>query len=83
MRNLGLLILGAPLGGMANRKPGRPAGLIHRRTNVIRVEKKSATLRTTVPLVVTESLGLQSGDQILWTVEIRTGKVTVRRDKPS
>jgi hypothetical protein len=50
------------------------------RTKVQRAEAKSETYRTTIPQVVAQAiLDLQKGDEIIWTVDTPTRRVTVTK----
>jgi hypothetical protein len=53
------------------------------RTKVQRAEAKSETYRTTIPQVVAQAiLDLQKGDDIVWTVDPATRRVTVSKGEP-
>lgn len=47
-----------------------------------RVDKKSESLRLTIPAAVAALLGLRAGDSVVWSVEPGTGRTTVSRGEP-
>jgi hypothetical protein len=49
---------------------------------VTRVDKKSDSLRVTVPGSVSALLGISAGDTIVWTVQPGSGRTTVTRGEP-
>lgn len=48
-------------------------------STALRPLKRSRSIRTTIPAPVVAILGIEFGDTIAWSVEPRTGKVTVSR----
>jgi antidote-toxin recognition MazE-like antitoxin len=46
-------------------------------SRAVRATKGSASLRVTVPQVVATLLGLQAGDDVVWTVDPASGVVRV------
>ena len=48
-----------------------------------RVDRKSGSLRVTVPGAVSAILGIGAGDVLIWTVEPGSGRTTVTRGEPA
>lgn len=46
-------------------------------------EKKSTSVRSTVPTIVVQILGLSAKDRIRWVVDVPSGRVTVQKESTS
>lgn len=53
------------------------------RSTAVRVRADAASLRVTIPVIVAARLGIQAGDDIVFVLDMRTAKVSIRRGRPT
>jgi hypothetical protein len=53
------------------------------RSAVQRVVERSESVRTTIPVGIVKALGVEAGGVLVWTLDLKAGRVTVTAEEAS